>query len=508
MRLWNWRGLLGAAALFVGLAPATAQVPEVFTYTGELRADNGLPYNGTVSVSVGLFTTEAAVAPVWSADLGDIEVAAGALSVDITGGAGMTPSQLFTSGGARWLEFTIDGETLSPRQMVSTVPYAFRAHSADMLNGPLIPALSTPASPMDGQLWFDSASQSLKVWSSAESAWVSASPPDPGAVGQWSNGNLSNKFANALTWPGPAVNILDAEPASPPAAASASVSGAEAAGSYLTALSIQTKFGLNFNSRITMMLTPPAGSGVAPITLINAQDMLGGTYDQTWTPANTPALAALLNQGTNGNWTLAIWDQDNNAVGSPAVGALQAFSVSYDVVRSNQLAVSGDLQVAGNLTANGTIRTPGSVIRKVNRHVYARGHSTGSGSFVEVPGSSFTFTKTRGDTDLLINWNDNLRATSGSGASRCEWRIRLNDQDCSSPREMRIGLYSGPADNNIHYPVSFIQTCNQVAGAKLAAGNHEASIWVRAESGDCWTGHGIDGGAGLTTGLITVEEVY
>lgn len=509
-RSWVARGLLVGGALAMAGGNAVAEVPDSITYRGELAADNGLPYTGSVDVTVRIYDAITAGQMLWDDTISGAAVMGGILEVDMDGVA-----TALTGQGIRWVEFEIDGEILEPRQRLSAVPYAIQAWTAQRLgdkaaadyltsDGPVFAqvAAAAPADPAAGQLWFDTASQALMVW--ADGAWTSATGLPTDGIGTISNGSLSNSFMGVqAAWSGPASDIRDAEPSNPPPPAMAAVTTSEGPGSYLTGLSISTNFGLNFNSELTVTLTPPVGSGVGPILLHSAAPFVGGTYPEVWTPANTPALTALLGQEVAGTWTLSLADLDNNAVGSPVIGQLTAFQVNYDVVRANHMVVDGRLDVTGALNVGGEL------YRKVQRFSFRRGHSTSSTTAVEVSGSNFNFVKHRADTALLIHWNDNLRAVSGSGSSRCEWVVRIDDALCTDPFTMKQGLYSSPADNNIHYPASFVQTCKAIAGAPISAGTHEVSIWVNSISGDCWTGHGATGtGEGLNAGLITVEEIY
>lgn len=481
----SWIRLAMAVALGGFMLPAaTSAAPMAIGYTGELLADNGLPYNGEVGVVVRLFDTAMSTDVVWEQDLGPIVVMGGVLDVEL-GGMGNDLTPLLTGASSAWFEFEIDGETLAPRQKVTSVPFARVAAEAESLNG----FVATDFAMANADVGADSL------------------PTD--GINQVSNGALVNKFLDVPhVWAGGPMDIFDAEPASPPPATTASITTGETAGSYATAIAVRTQIALNFNSQITMVLTPPASTGAAAITLRSSEPMLGGAYDEMWTIDTAPALADLLGKQLAGTWTLTVTDDASDAVGSPAIGELQAFDISYDVVRADHMVINGRLDVTGMANIDGNANILGYQARKVWRHSFQRGHSSSNSSYVKIGGSTFTFNKQWADTDLLIHWNDNLRALGG-GTALCEWRIRIDEADCSAPYAMNLGLHSSPSDNNIHYPAAFVQTCNEVGGTKIAPGPHEVSIWVRAASGDCWTGHGVSGsGAGLTTGLITVEEVY
>lgn len=95
-------------------------------------------------------------------------------------------------------------------------------------------------------------------------------------------------------------------------------------------------------------------SGLGAITLVNDSVKINpGSYAQSWTPGNTPALAGLLGKKVAGTWTLSIIDTTDDAAPGTAVGQLQGFSINYDVVRSNHIGLDGKLDVSGDLTVGG-----------------------------------------------------------------------------------------------------------------------------------------------------------
>lgn len=326
-------GLAALGLATLGLAAggsAAFAVPETITYTGELRADNGLPYTGSVAVLASLYAEASGGTAVWTADLGNVMVMNGILQVDLDD-AGL-PGLLaqYASAGLH-LEFSIDSEILAPRQRLVSVPYATIAANAMMLGG--MPASNyVTAAGLGDMLNADSL------------------PTD--GINQVSNGALRNKFLDeSETAAGGPVSILDAQPSSPPPDAELSFDTGEGVGSYVTSIAFHTLVGLDFNSELEMVLTPPASAAVPAITL-RSEFLTSGLYDEMWTVANTPALADLLGKQLSGTWTLAVRDLDNTAGGSPAIGALQEFEVMYDVVRADHLVVNGRLDVNGEVHAD------------------------------------------------------------------------------------------------------------------------------------------------------------
>ncbi len=120
--------------LMLGLVPqlACAEVPNVINYQGYLTDSSGSPLKGTVNVTLTF----------WDALTGgntlgapksypNAEVNNGVLSqnVDVSD---------ITFDNPVYVETTVNGETLAPRQLVTSVPFAYRANTAanaDKLDG-------------------------------------------------------------------------------------------------------------------------------------------------------------------------------------------------------------------------------------------------------------------------------------------------------------------------------------------------------------------------------------
>jgi hypothetical protein len=125
---------LAACCLF-GTGSALA-VPAAVPYFGRLTFESGVPYSGSVAVSVALFEDAAASGtPLWGPhDLGNVAVEDGALSL-LLGGPGTPPLDTALLASAVWLQVSIGGTPMLPTQQVLSVPYALRARDAERLGG-------------------------------------------------------------------------------------------------------------------------------------------------------------------------------------------------------------------------------------------------------------------------------------------------------------------------------------------------------------------------------------
>lgn len=325
MMIWaaTMTGLLALSSAFA--------VPMTVNYSGRLEAQNGLPYDGEVDVMASLWNAATGGTNLLEQDFGTILVENGLLRVALNDAA---LANVIKTNDAVWIQFTLDGEPMMPRQMLTSVPYALKADDSLSLGGVLAgnfvkksDKVANAALPTNGL------------------AWVS-------------NGGMSNEFADVKSsWAGPAQNITDY----PGLGAQAMVTAAEGSNSYMTDLTIYTQFSLTLNSFVEVILVPPAGTGVGAITLYNnaSGKLNAGTYADTWTPGNLPALTALLNKNVAGAWTLTIVDTTQDAAPGTVVGSLQKFDVEYDAVRSNHIKINGKLDVAGDITATGMVKATG-----------------------------------------------------------------------------------------------------------------------------------------------------
>ncbi|NUN12018.1 MAG: hypothetical protein HUU55_00120 [Myxococcales bacterium] len=312
--------------LWVLLLPASVAwaVPNEITYSGRLEASNGLPYDGEVAAMAHVYDTLSGGTPLFSQDMGDVIVESGLFRITLSGA---TLQSVIQTHDNLWIEFELDGETMAPRQRLTSVPYASISGDTKRVGGVLAGEFVKKSDPI------------------TETALPTNS------LDRVSNGAMSNEFKNVTAaYVGTFKNIMDA----PDPAATLTFNTAETGDSYITSLTVYTQYSLTFGSFIQMVLTPPASSGLGAITLVNDSAKINpGSYAQSWTPGNTPALTALLGKKLSGVWTLSIIDTTDDAAPGTSVGKLEGFSLNYDVVRSDHIGLSGKLDVSGDLTVGG-----------------------------------------------------------------------------------------------------------------------------------------------------------
>ncbi len=114
--------------------PAFGQ-PTSFTYQGQLK-DGGSPANGAFDMSYSIFDADVLgtliAGPLVFDGLGgnppQVSVTSGLFTATLDFGAGIF------DGNPRWLEVTVSGTPLSPRQAITSSPYAQRASDAQSCN--------------------------------------------------------------------------------------------------------------------------------------------------------------------------------------------------------------------------------------------------------------------------------------------------------------------------------------------------------------------------------------
>jgi hypothetical protein len=120
------KSLVPVAALLIA-APALAQVsvPQQLAYEGRLAAvDGGAPITGTHSIQFAIWPTSSGGGNSLWYETHSVTVVNGLYSVTLgTTDGGVLPPTLF-DGTVRYLEITVDSDTLSPRQPIGSVPYS------------------------------------------------------------------------------------------------------------------------------------------------------------------------------------------------------------------------------------------------------------------------------------------------------------------------------------------------------------------------------------------------
>ncbi len=113
--------------LFTSMYLWAQNVPQTIDYQGRLADSDGNYINSVVTVDFLIFYVETYGTPVWI-ETQDVSTNNGIFHI-VLGSVTPFPTDLFDNDEC-WLELVVDGETLSPRTIIASVPYAIKAETA------------------------------------------------------------------------------------------------------------------------------------------------------------------------------------------------------------------------------------------------------------------------------------------------------------------------------------------------------------------------------------------
>lgn len=125
------RTIIMAFMVLVSLAGASAaEVPSLINYQGRMLDHNGNLISSNVMVSVGIYTNPTLGEAVYSEEIGTVAVNNGIYSF-MFGTNEAEIANVFKNPDT-WLEVSVNGTTVTPRQRLVAVPYAIRSGEADL----------------------------------------------------------------------------------------------------------------------------------------------------------------------------------------------------------------------------------------------------------------------------------------------------------------------------------------------------------------------------------------
>jgi len=142
--------LLCALPLAAQQTPANLTVPTMINFSGVLTDAAGKPLNGLVGLTFSLYTEQQGGSPLWLETQSVQLNGSGHYTVMLgsTTSQGL-PTELFSSGQARWLSIKAEGQAEQPRVLLLSVPYALKAGDAQTVGG-LPPSAFVLAAPPSG----------------------------------------------------------------------------------------------------------------------------------------------------------------------------------------------------------------------------------------------------------------------------------------------------------------------------------------------------------------------
>lgn len=131
-KLLRWLLVLCLAVFTTSVAKnAHAAVPETIQYSGALAIE-GSPMDGRADLSFKLYNSASGGSSIWSESHAGHAINGGQFGVELGSQSPLGPA---LDGGPLWLEVSVNGVVLSPRQQVSSAPYALRALDAETFGG-------------------------------------------------------------------------------------------------------------------------------------------------------------------------------------------------------------------------------------------------------------------------------------------------------------------------------------------------------------------------------------
>ncbi|MBL8920554.1 MAG: hypothetical protein JNJ54_16945 [Myxococcaceae bacterium] len=120
------KNVVAAGVLLASLA--FAQVPDRLGYSGRLLRANGTPETGTVSLTFSLYDSASGGSQLWT-EQQMVMLTSDGLYATTLGASTAIPGSVFdgSTAGSRYLEISVNGSALVPRQLINSVPWALTA---------------------------------------------------------------------------------------------------------------------------------------------------------------------------------------------------------------------------------------------------------------------------------------------------------------------------------------------------------------------------------------------
>jgi len=133
----------------------------LLNYQGKLTDSSGDPVTGIVSVTFAIYDALTGGTQLWSETHVSVTVTNGLFNA-ILGGTTSIPDSV-SSGGERYFQLTVDGETITPRQRIVSVLFALKAQGAEKLDAPDGEPLDAVYVDNDGKVGVGTTSPSEKL---------------------------------------------------------------------------------------------------------------------------------------------------------------------------------------------------------------------------------------------------------------------------------------------------------------------------------------------------------
>ncbi len=346
-----------AALVLAAALPAAADVPQTIDQQGRFLKMDGSPETGSLTVTFALYTASTGGSPVWS-ETQTLQLDAGGFYAAQLGAASPFPKGLW-DGTSFFLGITVMGESeMSPREPVTSVPYALKAGVADDAVGDIHPKSIT----VNGKVIVDSMGNSTLQGPPGPQGdpgpqGLQGDPGPPGPMGMTGPAGMTGPqgpigMTGPQGPPGPAtggVLVLDLEfeELMPPFAdssvygnsATAPVNGIAAGSGGHTGKAI------NFSGGVVHIAGPTKTPDSAQI------------WAEAWIQPQAPLNAVRTIVTRQGSWALEENSSDLQFVVTAALGTCKAQTTNLGLVPGNWYHVAGWYDnLRAVIAVNGTIR--------------------------------------------------------------------------------------------------------------------------------------------------------
>jgi hypothetical protein len=134
--------IVASISLIAGQGIAQNAVPMLISSQGELRfpTTGESVLDGDYDMTFLIYDVQFGGTPLWegaytSTNGNPIQVRDGTFTVMLGSGTGDPLSASLFNGSDRWLEIVVEGETLEPRQRLTSVPYSIVSENSRLLDG-------------------------------------------------------------------------------------------------------------------------------------------------------------------------------------------------------------------------------------------------------------------------------------------------------------------------------------------------------------------------------------
>ncbi|MBI5611283.1 MAG: hypothetical protein HY902_20585 [Deltaproteobacteria bacterium] len=250
------------------------------------------------------------------------------------------------------------------------------------------------------------------------------------------------------------------------------------------------------NSDLSGVRVELYGPGIStPYVLYNGGKT--GTALTTNFNSDTPIVSGDLNgdwvnKNIKGAWSITVKDlKAGGGAGNPATDGTFTWAINIQTLSNQKIRVAGSMFVDKNVTVTGDL-----LAANVDAH---RGYKQAvwqnsqldmtSGSYANA--RQITYTKTRDNTNLIIDFTENVTIRSYAGGwNTAVMRILIDGQECANPGKIERGYphYSPSPDIYFTDNMSERAVCKATTAGPILAGNHTITVQGRRGycGGNCW----------------------